>query len=275
MSEEHPINEDQPTSEEQPTGDEQPAAEDLATTDEESTGEDLTTADEQHTGGDEQPTGEEDLTTTDEQPPSDEEEPTTDGQPATDEETTSEKEPEAGKGSILRRRGVPLLLFTVLVGVPLVLLILVAWGGLGHDDSAIKAAPGEKAPPKASATGQATQVSIVLPKKGKTVSGSTVRVRVKLNGELVPRANAVIDPTEGLVHLHFQLDGGKYDTPAHSNAKLITLEKSTGSYSGSVIGHIVYRDIPPGEHALRVELVNNDHNPGRELSSDGETFQTK
>ncbi len=175
----------------------------------------------------------------------------------------------------VRRYVVPLAIFGVLVGVPYTLLILVGWAGLGDDVAGPPpAAPGQPQAQKVSAAGQATQVTAVSPLDGATVAGDRVRVRVRLNGKLAPLPNVVTDRTDGLVHLHFQLDSGRYDTPEHSDSALMKIENSGGSYSGSVVGRMTYSGLAPGSHVLRVELVHNDHEPAASVSAISLTFST-
>ena len=62
-------------------------------------------------------------------------------------------------------------------------------------------------------------------------------------------------------HLHFSLDGGKFDTPKYSgeNGKLAAQLGVDGKYSPSLEPSIPYEGIPKGEHTLEVDLANNDH----------------
>jgi hypothetical protein len=180
------------------------------------------------------------------------------------------------RASGMRRYVVPLALSALLVGVPYVLLILVGWAGLGKDLPGLPPPPaGQPQAQKVSASGQATQVLFLSPKDGETLPGSRVRVRVRVNGKLAPKSNVVVDRTDGLVHLHFQLDAGRYDTPEHSDSALMEFEKSAGSYSGAVVPRVTYRGLAPGSHVLRVELVHNDHEPTAGVSAAGLTFSTK
>ena len=176
----------------------------------------------------------------------------------------------------LRRYVVPAVLVAVLIVTPYTLLILVGWAGLGKDLPGLPPpAAGQPQAQTASASGQATQVTFLSPEDGEALPGARVRVRVRLNGKLAPKANVVVDKTDGLVHLHFQLDGGKYDTPEHSDSALLEFEKSAGSYSGAAVAHVTYSGLAPGSHVLRVELVNNDHDPAAGVSSASLTFSTK
>ena len=64
-------------------------------------------------------------------------------------------------------------------------------------------------------------------------------------------------------HLHFQMDGGKFDYPRYSgaNGKLAVTLGIAGKYSPAVLPTITYRHLPPGKHRLVVFLANNDHSP--------------
>jgi hypothetical protein len=66
-------------------------------------------------------------------------------------------------------------------------------------------------------------------------------------------------PGEG--HLHFTMDGGRYDFPRYSgaNGALAVTLGVQGRYSPSVTPGITYRGLPPGRHTLVVHLANNDH----------------
>jgi hypothetical protein len=62
-------------------------------------------------------------------------------------------------------------------------------------------------------------------------------------------------------HIHFQMDGGKYDFPKYSgaNGKLAVALKVAGTYSPAVADTITYKHLPKGTHTLKVFLVHNDH----------------
>ena len=84
------------------------------------------------------------------------------------------------------------------------------------------------------------ELSIVSPAVGEVVHGSTVDLRVKLQGaKLVPSTTTDIVPDEG--HLHVILDD-----------KLISM---TEGLEQSI------PDVPPGEHRITVEFVASDHAP--------------
>ena len=105
-------------------------------------------------------------------------------------------------------------------------------------------------------------VRFVTPKANAT-TGSTVTFTVKL-------ANFRLDPQDvgkmkmaHMGHLHFSLDGGKYDYPRYSgaNGALAVKLGTAGKYSPSVSPSITYKHLPKGRHKIVVYLANNDHSP--------------
>ena len=84
------------------------------------------------------------------------------------------------------------------------------------------------------------KLSIVAPKVGEVVHGSSVDLRVKLQGaRLVPATTTNIVPDEG--HLHVLLD-----------ETLISMTEGTEQ---------TIRDVTPGPHRIQVEFVASDHAP--------------
>jgi hypothetical protein len=84
------------------------------------------------------------------------------------------------------------------------------------------------------------KLSIVTPKVGEVVHGSSVDLRVKLRGaRLVPATTTHIVPDEG--HLHVILDD--------------TLISMTEGLEQTI------PDVPPGDHRITVEFVASDHAP--------------
>ncbi|MGH2963996.1 MAG: hypothetical protein ACRDMH_01260 [Solirubrobacterales bacterium] len=103
-------------------------------------------------------------------------------------------------------------------------------------------------------------VSFVTPKNGSTTSSTvTAKVTVK-NFKLAPDQVGK-KAVQGEGHLHFSMDGGKYDQPKYSgaNGKLAKQLGVAGQYSPSVTPTITYKGLPPGKHTLVVYLANNDH----------------
>ncbi len=116
-------------------------------------------------------------------------------------------------------------------------LALAACGG--SDDGGGDGASGATSTPSARPSSTA-ELSIVSPAVGEVVHGSTVDLRVKLQGaKLVPSTTTDIVPDEG--HLHVILDD-----------KLISM---TEGLEQSI------PDVPPGEHRITVEFVASDHAP--------------
>src|SRR5207302_6263578 len=104
------------------------------------------------------------------------------------------------------------------------------------------------------------KVAFVSPTKGSTTS-STVNVVVKLTNFKIAPQNVGKPAKQGEGHLHFSLDGGKFDQPKYSgaNGKLAVKLGVNGKYSPSVTPAITYTGIPKGKHSLEVYLANNDH----------------
>lgn len=105
-------------------------------------------------------------------------------------------------------------------------------------------------------------VQFVQPRNGAT-TGSTVTFAVKLTDfKLDPKdVGKRKKPNAG--HLHFQMDGGKFDYPKYSgaNGQLAVKLGIAGKYSPSVTPSITYAHLPAGKHRLVVFLANNDHSP--------------
>ena len=112
------------------------------------------------------------------------------------------------------------------------------------------------------ATAAAPSVRFVTPKAG-AKTGSTVTVTVKLTHFRLDAADVGKTKQANAGHLHFQMDGGKYDYPRYSgaNGKLATKLGIAGTYSPSVTPSIRYAHLPRGKHTLVVFLANNDHSP--------------
>lgn len=102
----------------------------------------------------------------------------------------------------------------------------------------IPAAGGSPRPsPRPSST---AALDILSPKPGDVIKGTTVKLRLKLDGARIVQASTkALKPDEG--HLHVLLDG-----------QLITQTAA------------IQTDIPnvaPGQHTIRVEFVAGDHAP--------------
>ncbi|MDX6663727.1 MAG: hypothetical protein QOG09_1829 [Solirubrobacterales bacterium] len=146
-----------------------------------------------------------------------------------------------------------------LLAVPVLaaLLGLAACGGSNDGKNGANAS----STPTAAAT-PTGKVSFVDPKSGATTS-KVVIAKVKLVGFKLDAADVGMAAAPGVGHLHFSLDGGKFDLPQYSgaNGQLAKKLGVDGKYSPSVTPTITYRGLPAGQHTLRVELANNDHSP--------------
>jgi hypothetical protein len=94
---------------------------------------------------------------------------------------------------------------------------------------------------------------------GKT--GPAVKAKVALKHfEIAPSAVGQA-PRFGQGHLHFTMDGGKYDQPRYSGKNGFLGKKLgvSGKYSPALTPTITYRHLPPGKHELVVALANNNH----------------
>jgi hypothetical protein len=85
--------------------------------------------------------------------------------------------------------------------------------------------------------------------------------KVRLTNFAIDPAAIGKSPQPGRGHLHFQLDGGRFDIPQHSgaNGQMARDLGVDGKYSPAGAPEITYSDIPPGTHVLKVLLANNNH----------------
>src|SRR4051812_12360701 len=114
----------------------------------------------------------------------------------------------------------------------------------------------------AAGSSSSATVKFVTPKAG-AKTPSSVTFLVALNGFKLDPADVGKRNKANRGHLHFQMDGGKFDYPKYSGANG-TLAKAlgiAGKYSPSVAPQIVYKHLPAGPHTLTVFLANNDHSP--------------
>lgn len=114
------------------------------------------------------------------------------------------------------------------------------------------------------------KVAFLTPKDGAT-TGSTVSARVRVSGIKLDAAAVGKKATKGQGHLHFSMDGGKYDQPKYSgaNGQLAVKLGVQGKYSPAVMPMITYKGLPTGEHKLEVYVANNDHsNAGPEAETE-------
>ncbi len=133
-----------------------------------------------------------------------------------------------------------------------------ALAGCGGDDGQEQSATPEATPAEAEAT--QAKVTFASPATGETVTGP-VRAQVDLENFDIDAESVGKPPETGTGHLHFTMDGGKFDKPRYSgaNGELAVKLGVDGKYSPAVAPEITYRNLPPGEHTLTVQLANNDH----------------
>ena len=103
-------------------------------------------------------------------------------------------------------------------------------------------------------------VKFTEPKPGAKV-GSTVKFKVALKDFKIDPAAVGKAPRPGVGHLHFVMDGGKYDFPKYSGPNGLIAKKLgvTGHYSPALAPTITYKHLPTGKHTLEVYLANNNH----------------
>ena len=103
-------------------------------------------------------------------------------------------------------------------------------------------------------------VTFTKPTPGEKV-GTTVTATVHLTNFKLDPKDVGKPPKPGRGHLHFSMDGGKFDYPKYSGANGLLAKKLgvTGKYSPSVTPTIKYKGLPKGKHTLSVQLANNDH----------------
>jgi hypothetical protein len=97
--------------------------------------------------------------------------------------------------------------------------------------------------------------------KGGTMTASKVTFTVKLTNFKLDAARVGKTKRANDVHLHFAMDGGKFDFPKYSgaNGQLAVKLGIAGKYSPAVTRSITYSHLPRGKHTLVAILANNDH----------------
>ena len=131
------------------------------------------------------------------------------------------------------------------------------------------AACGEDDKKETASASSGPSVSFASPTDGETTSGS-VTAEVELDNFEIDAVNVGKTAEEGKGHLHFSLDGGKFDKPKYSgpNGELAVKLGVDGQYSPSTEPRISYSNLPKGEHTLEVQLAGNDHsNTGTSAST--------
>ena len=122
--------------------------------------------------------------------------------------------------------------------------------------SAPSASPTTSAPTPTSSDRPAStaKLSIVAPRNGQVVHGTTVELKVILkDAKIVPASTAAIVPDEG--HLHVILDD-----------RLISMTGDTQQ---------LISNLTPGQHLLKVEFVASDHAPFDPRVIAGVAFEVK
>lgn len=140
------------------------------------------------------------------------------------------------------------------------LLCAVAVAGCGSSSSSSKSSSAAASHARALTTPPKSQVNFTSPKDGAT-TGSTVTFKVALkNFRIDPQAVGQA-PRPGVGHLHFTMDGGKFDFPKYSGPNGLIAKKLgvTGHYSPALAPKITYKHLPKGKHTLIVFLANNNH----------------
>jgi hypothetical protein len=141
------------------------------------------------------------------------------------------------------------------------LLTAIAVAGCGSSSSSSSKSPSAvSSTVKSLTTPPKSQVTFTTPKDGAT-TGSTVTFKVALKGFRIDPQAVGQAPRPGVGHLHFQMDGGKYDFPKYSGPNGLIAKKLgvTGHYSPALAPKITYKHLPKGKHTLIVFLANNNH----------------
>lgn len=145
--------------------------------------------------------------------------------------------------------------------VPMIVVACLAVAGCGS--SSKKSSNSNSSAPKPTQqklTGPKIAVRFTKPKAnakvGRKFTAKVALTNFRLNAKAIGKA-----PKPGEGHLHFSLDGGKFDFPKYSgaNGKMANKIGAAGKYSPAVKPTITYRGIPKGKHTLKVVLANNNH----------------
>jgi hypothetical protein len=160
------------------------------------------------------------------------------------------------------------------LALPAAAIAAVSLAACGSDDKKSSSASTTPAPAPQEVKGPKIGVAFAKPKPDSKV-GSKFTAKIKLSNFTLDPKDVGKKPQLGKGHVHFSLDGGKFDYPKYSgpNGKLAKKLGVTGKYSPSVMPEITYKNIPKGKHTLKVELANNDHSPAGASATD--TFTVK
>jgi len=103
-------------------------------------------------------------------------------------------------------------------------------------------------------------VAFLSPRVGQRES-HTVTAVVRLRHFTIDPKAVGQSPRPGHGHLHFELDGGRFDRARFSGANGAIAAKLgvAGMYSPALAPRITYRHLPRGRHKLEVYLANNNH----------------
>ena len=147
----------------------------------------------------------------------------------------------------------PILILTAL-------LAAIAIVGCGSSSSSSKSPSAVSSTVQSLTTPPKSEVNFTSPKDGAT-TGSDVQFKVALKNFKINPAAVGQAPRPGEGHLHFAMDGGKYDFPKYSGQNGLLGKKLgvNGHYSPALAPKITYTHLPKGKHTLEVYLANNNH----------------
>ena len=129
---------------------------------------------------------------------------------------------------------------TLLLALLALALTTASCGGGGESAASSPGTPSVSATPSGARPASTAKLSIVSPKNGAVIHGTTVVLKVSLkDAKIVQPTSSNIVPDEG--HLHVILDD-----------ELISMTGDTQQ---------VLTDLTPGQHLLKVEFVASDHFP--------------
>ncbi|HKP91503.1 MAG TPA: hypothetical protein VJT75_16170 [Thermoleophilaceae bacterium] len=154
------------------------------------------------------------------------------------------------------------------LALPASAIVALSLAACGDDKKESSSASTTPAPTEQKVDTPKVGVAFTKPKADSKVGPKFTATVTLSNFELDPK-DVGKQPKLGKGHLHFSLDGGKFDFPKYSgeNGKLAKKLGVTGKYSPSVEPKITYQDIPKGKHTIKVELANNDHSPAGATAS--------
>lgn len=148
--------------------------------------------------------------------------------------------------------------------LPLALIaIAAAVGGCGSSSSSSSkssSSSNSSGSSNASSPKPKGHVRFVSPKNG-AKTGSTTTFKVALKGFHISPKTVGQAPRPGQGHLHFTMDGGKFDYPKYSGNNGLLGKKLgvNGKYSPALAPEITYKHLPKGKHTVVVNLANNNH----------------